>query len=252
MNLAITLSIVSHRQRALVAALLRDIAAFDSDRIAAIVLTRNVPEPDIDIPSTLRDRVTVIDNPTPRGFGANHNAAASRCETALFAILNPDLRLRADPFDALARAFEDSRGADLGIVAPTIVSIAGEPEDAARSIITPWRLVRRRLLGRDRVPSARPDWLAGMFLLVRASAFRRVGGFDERYFMYCEDFDLCARLALASWRFAVNPDVTVVHDAQRASRGSFQHLRWHVTSLLRMWTSSAFWRYRDLLRSGTR
>ncbi len=81
------------------------------------------------------------------------------------------------------------------------------------------------------------DWLAGMFLLLRREAFAAVGGFDERFHMYCEDADLCLRLQLAGWRVRLVEDVAVVHAAQRASRRSWQHLRWHLTSLLRHWFS---------------
>ncbi|MEO8937924.1 MAG: galactosyltransferase-related protein, partial [Burkholderiaceae bacterium] len=104
----------------------------------------------------------------------------------------------------------------------------------------------------SRARSSIPHWLAGMFLFVSSEAFRSVGGFDERYFMYCEDFDLCARMRLAGWDFEVEENTTVVHVAQRASHRSRRHFAWHVSSLLRMWTSSAFWRYRSLLIAESR
>jgi hypothetical protein len=83
--------------------------------------------------------------------------------------------------------------------------------------------------------------VAGMFMLLRREAFAQVGGFDERYFMYCEDFDLCARLRLAGWhvvagsvsllwmkRLLAVPKVScqaVLHDAlgQRASNAQSAH-----------------------------
>jgi GT2 family glycosyltransferase len=88
-----------------------------------------------------------------------------------------------------------------------------------------------------------------MFLLARSKAFAAVGGFDERFFMYCEDADLSIRLQLAGWRVRQIPDASVVHAAQRASRGSTRHVLWHVSSLSRHWASAAFWRY--LARRGT-
>ena len=80
-------------------------------------------------------------------------------------------------------------------------------------------------------------------LLVRSAAFRASGGFDERYFMYSEDAELCLRLQLAGGRIRQVADARVMHAAQRASRRSWQHFRWHVTSLLRYWSSATYWRY---------
>ena len=76
----------------------------------------------------------------------------------------------------------------------------------------------------------------------RAKAFAAVGGFDERYFMYCEDTDICLRLQLAGWHMREAP-VTVVHDARRHTGRDWRHLRWHMASVWRLWSSAAFWRY---------
>lgn len=244
-----TLSIVSHRQGPLLAALLDDIARIDSALVSAIVITRNIEEDPIAVPAALKAMTTVVDNAVPRGFGANHDAAFAHCATPLFAVINPDIRIATDPFTAIVARFDlaESGTATVGLVSPRITAPDGRDEDAARELITPWRLIRRRLMHRDRTAVAHFDWLAGMFLVVRSDAFRKVGGFDTRYFMYCEDFDLCARLRLAGWRLVRTTDASVVHDARRASLRSRQHLVWHVSSLIRMWTSSAFWRYRRLL-----
>jgi len=64
-----------------------------------------------------------------------------------------------------------------------------------------------------------------MFLLFRSDAFASVGGFDEGFFMYCEDFDICARLRLAGWPLAFVPQVQVVHAAQQLSHRSVRHFR---------------------------
>jgi GT2 family glycosyltransferase len=87
-----------------------------------------------------------------------------------------------------------------------------------------------------------PDWVAGMFMLFCGDAFRRMGGFDEKYFLYYEDVDLCARIRLAGWRVAVCPTVTAIHDARRASHRSMRYFRWHLTSILRYFMSPVFFR----------
>ena len=156
-------------------------------------------------------------------------------------MVNPDIRLSDDPFSALIDAADDAR---IALVTPRILAPDGRCEDFERALITPWGLIGRRF-ARTRVPAA--DWVAGMFMCIRSHAYQAVGGFDERFFMYCEDADLCARLRLQGWRFTVCDRASVVHDAQRASHRSPRHLRWHLGSLLKLWLSTAFWRYRNLL-----
>ncbi|HEU4621003.1 MAG TPA: glycosyltransferase [Burkholderiaceae bacterium] len=238
----LTLSVVSHGQVQLVEALLDDLARLANPRLSEVLLTLNVPEREPRTPPGLR--VKVLRNTAPRGFGANHNAAFRHVKTPLFAIVNPDIRLPDDPLPALIEAFND---AAVALVAPRIVNTQGHPEDAARLLITPWEIVLRRV--RRQAAPAYPAWLAGMFLVCRSETFRLVGGFDERYFMYCEDFDLSARVRLAGGHLRVCPRAVAVHAAQRASHRSLRHLRWHLTSLMRMWSSAAFWRYRALLAS---
>jgi len=239
----ITLSVVSHGQGRLVERLFDDLARLRPKALAGVVVTRNIAE-DWQAPTRIADcPVVVIDNRQPRGFGANHNAAFAQCKTPYFAVVNPDIRLTEDPFPSLLELMAD---AHLALVTPQILAPDGRREDFERALITPWGLVRRRL-GATPAPTPAIDWLAGMFMVLRSSAYHAVGGFDERFFMYCEDADLCARLRLRDWRVAVCAQASVVHDAQRASHHSWRHLRWHLTSLLKFWLSSAFWRYRALL-----
>jgi GT2 family glycosyltransferase len=210
------------------------------------VVTLNLPGEIFDAAAWPDLDIVVIRNATPRGFGANHNTAFAHCKTSWFAVLNPDLRLPSDPFERLLETAASL--ARPGAVAPRIVDSTGRDEDAVRTNLTPWSVLRRKLdrnAGRAR-NATRSDtreffWLAGMFLLVSTPAWRQVGGFDERFFLYCEDYDLCARLDRAGYLLAVDRSVSAVHDAQRDSRRSQRHLRWHVGSLLRVWTSSAFW-----------
>jgi len=103
--------------------------------------------------------------------------------------------------------------------------------------------LRRQLGWREPASGPEVDWLAGMCLIVRSSAFAAVGGFDERFYLYLEDADLCLRLQLAGWRIRQIDGATVIHAAQRASHRSFRHLRWHVASLMKHWLSRAYWRY---------
>src|SRR5690606_33557130 len=78
-----------------------------------------------------------------------------------------------------------------------------------------------------------PHWVAGMFMLFESHAFANLQGFDERFFLYYEDVDICARIWETGSKLVVCPKVSVVHDAQRDSHRKMKYLYWHISSMLR-------------------
>lgn len=240
----ITVSIVSHGHGELVSRLLEDLAGCAG--VSSILLTLNVPEEGIDVPDSLADKIVLIKNPRPLGFGANHNQAFRQARSAFFCILNPDIRIPHDPFPVLMSRLGND---ECDLVAPTILSPTGDVDDSARYLPTPWGVLRKVAGGQDGRysfelggPDFSPDWVGGMFMLVRAEAFRSVGGFDERYFLYYEDVDLCCRLRLAGHRLVLCPAASVIHDARRASHRNLRFLRWHLASMIRFFCSTIFWK----------
>lgn len=234
----ITLSIVSHGQSALIAALLQDLTSLPQQNFE-VLITLNLPE-DEQPYKGFHFPLRIIRNTTPKGFGGNHNAAFAKCSTKWFAVVNPDIRIQSLDFDALLAPF---RTPEVAAVAPIVLSGDGRVEDSARKFPTLSRLCKRIML-RQRLPDyevqAVPypvDWVAGMFVVFRRECFQEIGGFDDqRFFMYMEDADICHRIAANGWKTVVTPDVKVVHLAQRASRRNLKHMRWHATSAFRYLT----------------
>lgn len=238
---SVTVSIVSHQQWALVRPLLEQLARLCRGSVAKIVLTINVPEPvDIDVEPGIP--IQLVRNTRPKGFGANHNAAFAACSTPWFLVLNPDIRLETDVIASLL----GHAGPSTGLLSPRVQEPGKSQPEPFRDVLTPMELVRRRLPGHR--PPAQPVWVAGMFMLVRSEVFASLRGFDERFFMYCEDFDFCARMRLAGWRLQVANEIVVAHDAQRASNSSLRPLLWHVASFVKLWIAPTVWRYRALVR----
>ena len=237
---SITVSIVSHGQQALIAPLLEQLNRLCAESVAKVVLTMNLPEREVLRSCACGLPTERIANTYPRGFGANHNAAFERCSTDWFLVLNPDIRLETDVLAALL-AYAN---AGSGMLAPRIMEPGKAEPEPHRAMLTPSEILRRNRPGYLAPPQ--PAWVPGMFMLFRSAAFRQIQGFDPRYFMYGEDFDICARLQLAGWQMNVVEQVWVQHEAQRASRRQWRHLSWHFRSLMRVWCSSAFWRYRKL------
>jgi len=219
--------------------------------VSQILLTNNIPD---SLRYGFSKKVKVKFNDRPLGYGANHNCAFRSCRTSFFCVMNPDIRIVKNPFPALIRAMQDP---GVAVCAPKIVSPAGQEEDSHRQFPDIISLLGKALGGVDgKVPLGqgrsweRNSWLGGMFLFLRSEAFRKVGGFDEKFFLYYEDVDLCARLICAGYRVRQVPSVSVVHDARRQSRRSITFASWHGCSLARYlgkrWAGS----YRPLSKKG--
>ena len=228
----ITVSIVSHGHATMLKPLLAQLAGFA--QVSRIILTRNVPET-LDL--SPQPALILRDNAQPMGFGANHNAAFHLCETPYFCVLNPDIALPENPFPALIDCLEQS---DAALAAPLVVAPSGEIEDSIRHFPTPLALLQKTFGGEDGryvIPAdAQPfkaDWVAGMFMLFRAAEFRAANGFDEGFFLYYEDVDICARLWRSGRRIIACPSAHAIHAAQRTSRRNLRYMAWHLRSMLR-------------------
>ncbi len=234
----ITLSVVSHRQNRLLNQLLEDIGRFCANR-ATVLVTLNTDDPEPLLASRMPGAIEVISNVRPKGFGANHNAAFAKCQTPFFCVANPDLRLRANPFTSLSETLSDPA---VGVVGPLVRNPSGSVEDSARRFPSVSSLLGKLWGGAtgpdypiDHGPIA-VDWIAGMFMLFRADTYRAVGGFDEDYFLYYEDVDLCRRLTRLGMKVLYDPLAEVAHDARRASHRDIRLAGHHIASIVRFLT----------------
>jgi N-acetylglucosaminyl-diphospho-decaprenol L-rhamnosyltransferase len=182
-------------------------------------------------------QVRLVRLPTNTGFAAAANVGARNATADRLLFINPDCLVAEGFLDPLLDDLHtNSRRA---AVAPYVINEDGSPQGNARgdptmmtglfgrstllSRLFPSARVTRRNV---RIPSPRQeidsadsvDWVSGACLLVRRDAFNQVGGFDERYFLYWEDADLCRRLRNAGWSIGFRPDARVVHAGARSSR----------------------------------
>jgi GT2 family glycosyltransferase len=247
----VSVSVVSHLQIGLVSQLLADIDALCSSSSLEVILTLNLAET---LPFELNSfsfPVKLVRNESPKGFGANHNQAFRHASGRYFCVMNPDIRLDSNPFGDLLACLADP---SIGVVAPLVVGANGTVEDSARRFPTPLTILCKalgRCKGTDYVIGEapfHPDWVGGMCMLFSHAVFERLGGFDERYFLYYEDVDLCARLRLLGYEVLLNPKAKVAHHAQRTSRRSLTYLRWHFKSMMRFFLSPECWRVHRLGR----
>ena len=247
----ISISIVSHGDRQPLTAILESIIAHEPVDRMQLIVTDNLGNDVPDLPPASWHSIVMLRPDRPRGFAANHNAAFSSAEAEFFCILNPDVLFTQGVFRPLLEHLESGRG---HIVAPVLIDSRGAIQDSFRGLPTPWQIVGRRLrladpaLSLDSEHLLYPDWIAGMFMLMRSSTFSRLGGFDDRYRLYFEDVDLCTRLRLAGMTVLVDPALRVLHDPRRRSRQPGQHFLWHAQSAARFFASDSYRRARRLQR----
>lgn len=235
-------SVISHGHGRLVQSLLQDLAHVCQGSVTRVVLTLNLPEAEPQAPAgDWPFLLEIRRNAAPLGFGANHNRALRGASERMVCVLNPDVALRgANPFPALCEA---ASPADVGCAYPEQVDERGQVQDAERELPSPAALWRRRVLGqRER----RVDWVNAAFLVMRRDVWEALDGFDERYFMYCEDVDMSLRMRLMGLSLQ-KAAVQVGHVGQRDSRRRAAYLVWHVRSLWRLWQSPVYRQARSLL-----
>jgi GT2 family glycosyltransferase/glycosyltransferase involved in cell wall biosynthesis len=221
--------IVSYRTPAEVAAAVASLRAQTLPPDEIVIVDNGAPDgaPLPDLPEL---DGTQIERPTSNlGYGAGCNVGARMASGDELLILNADVVLTAD---AAAALMERLHGDDrIAVVGPRIFS-RGEVQLSARGFpsfrtgLLGRRSLLTRVLVRARLYPAEfrqvpvgggpVDWVSGACMLVRRDAFESVGGFDEGYWMYWEDADLCRRLVTYGWEVQFEP-AAVVHHATGAS-----------------------------------
>ena len=231
--MSITISIVSHNHGVLATELLQQIADFSE--IECIILTYNLKNDNIYYPTSLSGKIIEVHNELPKGFSSNHNHAFFKhCNTKYFVVLNPDLYLPMNPFPEMLKTIVEE---NCFICAPKVVNSGGTFEDSARFFPTPLHLVLK-IFGFDaslypikKSSLSYPDWVAGMFMFINSTWFKD-NPFDDDYFLYYEDIDLCLRCWRSGGRVIYNDQVCVVHDARRDSHRKLSYLLFHIRSIL--------------------
>lgn len=175
--------------------------------------------------------VTLLALPENRGFGAGNNAALRLLlehlpreeEPDAFLLMNPDTALAPTALSALVRILEERPRS--GIVGPQIIWPDGRPQHSAFRFPSLWSeldagfrigALSRLLAARSvTMPIAaaprRCDWVSGSCALLRRAMLEQIGGFDEDFFLYFEETDLCRRAKAAGWEVWQEPRARVVH-----------------------------------------
>ncbi|MGQ0679149.1 MAG: glycosyltransferase family 2 protein [Actinomycetota bacterium] len=192
--------------------------------------------------------VRFVYNARNLGYGSACNIGSRRVSAPFLCFLNPDVV--PAPGSLLAMAGALVADPKIGVLGPRLNNPDGSLYPSCRvfpgwrvaighaifGLLTPSNRFTRAYQLRDMSHSepAEVDWVSGAAMMVRREAFEQVGGFDERYFMYVEDVDLCSRLRRAGWEARYFPAAQMMHHVAGSSRRTpYRMIFHHHRSLLR-------------------
>lgn len=199
--------------------------AFSSE----VIITDNTPDPEEIKPVKQRfPRFTYIHNPVNGGFGNGSNTGAGKASGKYLLFLNPDTVIKEQELKRFLRKAVDNPGF-------MIMSCRQVNERGKECIVTGQFPAFSNLTGFMRAISGQkrraippvievvfPDWVSGSVILVSRENFRLLGGFDEDFWMYYEDVDLCRRAFNAGGKVALFGDITIEHNHGGSSRADIK------------------------------
>lgn len=176
------------------------------------------------------------------GFGKGHNLVINEINSEFHAIVNPDIELIEDTFSKVFCFMQDK---SIGMCIPKLINENGDLQQVYRREITVLDLLIRvihmpffikrykfhTLQDRDYSKPFQVPFGQGSFLIVRTEIFKELGGFDDNYFLYLEDADLCKRVNELS-KLVYFPGTSVVHQWERGSHKKISLCIIHITSIL--------------------
>jgi len=179
-------------------------------------------------------QVKFIRNKTNVGFAKANNRAAEFSKSATLLFLNPDTQLTDS---AIASMYAHLiKNPNIGVLGPKVLNNDGSLQYSCRSFPTLWtglfnrysilsrlfpgnRFTKRYLMtDYDHQETRNVDWVSGCCMMIRSSTFKTVGGFDEHYFIFNEDVDLCKGLQDQGYRVVYFPHARVFHDISSSNR----------------------------------
>ncbi len=228
MTAAIDVVVVSYNSRDTLRACVEPLAGLDD--LSVIVVDNASPDCSLECIADLPVRTVAAEQ--NRGFAAGCNLGLAAGNAPFVLFLNPDAYMSVEALRRLAEVLVSEP--DVGVVGPRTIAADGALVPTMRRYQRPgsvWataffmhRVFKRAAWANEIVTNADayeqpgwPEWLSGGCLLVRRSVVESVGGFDEGFFLYNEDMDLCARVRAAGYRVRYEPTALVRHEGGRSA-----------------------------------
>ena len=176
------------------------------------------------------------------GFGKGHNYVISELDSEYHAIVNPDIILKEDVFQSILNYMDRHR--DVGMVVPRITDEHGKLQAVYRKELTvldmfirmfckklfPKRVEKHTLQYKDYSKPFQVPFAQGSFLVLKTVLMKDLQGFDDNFFMYVEDADLCRRVNLVS-KLVYFPGASVIHKWEKGSHSNKKLFKYHIESM---------------------
>ncbi len=194
------------------------------------------------------ENAEIINNGGNIGFGKAHNSVITKLDSKYHAVVNPDIRLDSDVLSELCEYLDSHE--DVAMVTPKVLFPNGQEQVLPKRKPTFKYLLGRRLpffkdavveYTRSNETFTEPteiDFCTGCFFVIRTDIFKKLGGFDDRFFMYMEDADLSIRTQ-EHGKIMFLPSSCVVHCWERSSSKSLKYLLIHISSMFKF-----LWKHR--------
>ncbi len=181
-----------------------------------IIIVNNDKNQDVRNLSLDFSKIKLVDHRENGGFGSGINLGAKKAKGEFLLILNPDTEMIMDNIQDVLNKFSEDKV--LGIIGGGIIDRKGKKQEwSAGRELSLYDLVRNNLgISRSRFiwdsnNSMECDWVAGTVMFIERKVFNQLGGFDERFFMYFEDMDLCRRVRKSGKKVMFFPEMQVFH-----------------------------------------
>jgi GT2 family glycosyltransferase len=179
------------------------------------------------------------------GFGAGYNLAVQKARGSSLLLINPDIILQENTVEGLFDFFKKQK--KVGVVSCKLLNEDDSLQYSCRRFPTPLSfisffkksIIRYKMENKDHDKIMKVDWLSGSFMLMEKTTFLRFSGFDERFFMYLEDADLCRRIG-KKMSIVYNPHFVAYHKGAYGSRKNATLTFVHVESILKYFLKWAF------------
>lgn len=178
------------------------------------------------------------------GFGAGHNLAFKKSskDSSIHMIINPDVYFDSNDIDSFLQWFDKEKNISLAI--PLVLNPDGSRQNVVRNIPTPLSLIKRKLgIDFDEIDVHMDEiseipFAHGCFFASKTDIFEKLGGFDERFFMYMEDIDIYIR-AKQYGKTMINTQYKIYHKHRKGSSRNFKLFCYHFISAIKF-----FWKHR--------
>lgn len=200
------------------------------------------------------NQITLIESPENLGYGKGNNLGVKRAKGEYVLIINPDIILEESGLQRLVDYMD--RNKNVGVMGPKLTYADGKVQESCRRNMTFFDLIVKRTFFRnipffkkrlrrylmedfDHLKEREVDLLCGACFIFPKKVYDQVCGFDKRYFLFMEDFDICREIRKRGYKVMYYPQINVLHNHKRLSDGSlskliFKKIFWiHISSAIK-------------------